>query len=93
MDVCVCVCASEKCVFYTDLPYLDLTFETPSPVPSFYKFMAVCYAIPFTPGLIGVNAGDGSNCSAFAGHWDKLGSNKTFHAGQEPVPFFRLQFA
>lgn len=49
----VCVCASGKCVFYTDLPYFDFTCETLSSVPIFCKFMVLCYAFPFTPGLTG----------------------------------------
>lgn len=38
-----------------------------------------------------INAGDGAKYSAFAGHWNKLGSNKTFHAARSLCLFSRLQ--
>lgn len=45
----------------------------------------------FSPRSDRVNAADGAQCPALAGCWSALGSNKTFHTGQEPAPFPRLQ--
>lgn len=86
------VCASEKLMLYADLSYLDFTLETLSSGPIFCKSMALHYAFPFAPRSDGVNAADGAQCPALAVCWSTLGSNKTFHAGQEPVPFLRLKF-
>lgn len=85
------MCASEKLVLYTDLSYPDFILETLSSGPSFHKSMALRYAFPFAPRSDRVNAADGAQCPALAGCWSALGSNKTFHTGQEPAPFPRLQ--
>lgn len=82
---------SEKLMLYAELSYLDFTLETLSSGPSFCKSMAQCYAFLLAPRSDGVNAADGAKCPVLAGCWSTLGSNKTFHAGQEPVPFPRLQ--
>lgn len=53
--------------------------------------MALRYVFPFAPRPDGVNAADGAQCPALAGCWSTPGSNKTFRAGQEPVPSDRLR--
>ena len=84
------VCASEKLMLYADLSYLDFTLETLSSAPVSINPWH-CVMPSLMPRSEGVNAAAGAECPALAGCWSTLGSNKTFHAVQESVPFPRLR--